>query len=245
MSPKTRALLLVHLYGHIHQMDKWESLCRDHNIVLVEDCAQAHLASWRGRKSGSFGAAGAYSFYPTKNLGTLGDGGMLVTYDADLAEKAKCLRNYGQSERYHHPEIGLNSRLDEIHAAILTERLKWLEEFTKRRQAIATAYHDGIVNPQIRLLHPPEEVAAHVYHLFVLTCENRDALQKHLMANGIQTLIHYPVPIHLQPPCLNIAKDQFGLVNTEKHALSCLSLPCHPQLSDNDASVIINAVNTF
>ncbi|TXL12689.1 hypothetical protein BMR05_14580 [Methylococcaceae bacterium HT4] len=130
ISPKTRALLLVHLYGQVRCMNEWKVLCDDNNIILLEDCAQAHLAAWQGRMAGSFGAAGAYSFYPTKNLGAAGDAGLLITNEIEVATKAKYIRNYGQSERYHHPEIGLNSRLDEIQAAILSERLKWLSGFT-------------------------------------------------------------------------------------------------------------------
>lgn len=245
LSAKTKALVLVHLYGQIRNMDKWETLCQENNIALVEDCAQTHLASWQGRRAGSFGMAGAYSFYPTKNLGALGDGGMLVTNDTDLANQARYLRNYGQSVRYHHPEIGLNSRLDEIQAAILSERLKWLVEFTERRQKIAVSYRNGINNSQISLLAAPEETSAHVYHLFVLTCEKRDEFQNYLLAKGVQTLIHYPIPVHQQTPCINIARDAAGLTNSEQHANTCLSLPCHPQLSDNDVTLIIDAVNSF
>lgn len=137
VSPNTKAIVLVHLYGQVRDMDAWVGFCDHHSIYLIEDCAQSHLAKWRGKISGSFGIAGAYSFYPTKNLGALGDGGMLITKHADLAERASRLRNYGQSVRYHHPEIGMNSRLDEIQAAILQVRLKWLPEFTVRRQKLS------------------------------------------------------------------------------------------------------------
>ena len=134
VSPKTKALLLVHLYGQVRNMNAWTDFCAEHGIKLVEDCAQAHLATWQGKVAGSFGAAGAYSFYPTKNLGAPGDAGMLVTNDAPLGQRAGRLRNYGQSVRYHHPELGMNSRLDEIHAAMLAERMKWLQRFTERRR---------------------------------------------------------------------------------------------------------------
>jgi dTDP-4-amino-4,6-dideoxygalactose transaminase len=245
ISNKTKAVLLVHLYGQIRRMEEWQLFCRENNIMLVEDCAQAHLASWRGRSAGSFGSAGAYSFYPTKNLGALGDGGMVMTGDADLAVRAKCLRNYGQSERYHHPLIGLNSRLDELQAAILSERLKWLAGFTERRREIAIIYRNGINNPKIIQLAEPEEASAHVYHLYVVICESRDELQQHLKLKGIQTLIHYPIPIHQQPPCLNIDRVKFGLTKSERHASTCLSLPCHPQLTNEDLQKVIDAVNSF
>ena len=245
LSPRTRALVLVHLYGQVRGMDEWTDLCQQNNIALVEDCAQSHLATWHGKVAGSFGRAGAYSFYPTKNLGAAGDAGMLVTSDENLASRAACLRNYGQSQRYHHPELGLNSRLDEIHAAMLSERLKWLPEFTLRRRHIAEAYSQGLKNPRIRLLAEPEQPEAHVYHLFVITCDERDRLQAHLTSQDVQTLIHYPVPVHHQPPCAHIARDPEGLPSAERHARTCLSLPCHPQLSDQHIRTVVEALNAF
>lgn len=245
ITPKTKAVLLVHLYGQVRQMDVWTAFCDKYGITLVEDCAQAHLAAWQGKVAGSFGAAGAYSFYPTKNLGAPGDAGMLVTQNEALAERASRLRNYGQSVRYQHPELGMNSRLDEIHAAMLIERMKWLSEFTERRREIVNAYQVRIKNPLVRLLASPEEAFAHVYHLFVVTCDQRDDLQAHLQKHQVQSLIHYPIPIHKQEPCRDIARDSQGLGNSEHHAAKCLSLPCHPQMSDNDINVVISAVNTF
>jgi len=245
LSGKTKAVILVHLYGQIRDMDPWLSLCNDAGIVLIEDCAQAHLAAISGRVAGAFGIAGAYSFYPTKNLGALGDAGMIVTQDRVLAGRARQIRNYGQSERYHHPQIGLNSRLDEMQAAILIERLAWLEPFTLRRQAVAERYRIEITNPLIRQLAAPEEKSAHVYHLFVVKCNERGALQQHLHAHGVQSLIHYPVPMHGQAPCAGLRRDPEGLANSEAHAQKCLSLPCHPQLSEADVSTVIEAVNTF
>lgn len=242
---RTRAVLLVHLYGQMRAMNTWERFCGRHGIHLVEDCAQAHAASLRGRVAGSFGAAGAYSFYPTKNLGAAGDAGMLVTQNETLARRARHLRNYGQTERYHHPEAGLNSRLDEIHAAMLLERLRWLPTFTDRRRQIVAAYQSQILNPAIRQLANPEEPAAHVYHLYVITCERRDALQAHLHQNRIQTLIHYPIPAHHQKPCHDLRRDPAGLPHAERHAHTCLSLPCHPQLTDADLARVVDAVNSF
>ena len=242
---KTRALVLVHLYGQIRNMQNWVDLCEEYNIDLVEDCAQSHLATWQGKVAGSFGKAGAYSFYPTKNLGAPGDAGMLVTNDETIAKKASCLRNYGQSVRYHHPELGMNSRLDEMQAAILSARLSYLSGFTKRRRQIVSAYYEGISNQLVKLPKPPQEPSSHAYHLFVVTCEMRDKLQAHLHASGVQALIHYPIPIHYQVPCKNITRDSKGLVNSERHAQTCLSLPCHPQMTDNELQTVISAVNTF
>lgn len=245
ITPKTKAIVLVHLYGQLRQMDAWTALCSNYGISLLEDCAQAHLATWQGGVAGSFGEAGAYSFYPTKNLGAAGDAGMIVSNNQTLARRAASLRNYGQSSRYNHPTIGLNSRLDELHAAILTERLQWLPEFTRKRQKIAAAYRAGITNKVVEFLAEPEQKEAHVYHLFVIKCSQRDALHMHLQQQQVQSLMHYPVPIHQQKPCLDIDKNVNGLSFSELHATTCLSLPCHPQMTDKDASAVIDAINSF
>ena len=245
LSAKTKAVVLVHLYGQVRQMDEWVIMCGENKIMLIEDCAQAHQATWQGKVSGSFGQAGAYSFYPTKNLGAVGDAGMLVTSNSALAKKTRQLRNYGQSERYLHPVIGMNSRLDEVQAAMLSVRMNWLTEFTNRRRQIAAAYHSKLDNPLVKHLIKPEQKSAHVYHLFVITCLKRDALQAHLLKKGVQSLIHYPVPVHQQKSCSEIARDPSGLNNSEKHASMCLSLPCHPQMSDADIEWVIDSVNSF
>lgn len=245
LSARTRALLLVHLYGQLRGMDEWRRLCSERGIALIEDCAQSHFARWGGRGAGAFGDAGAYSFYPTKNLGAPGDAGMLVTNDAALAARAARLRNYGQSERYHHPELGLNSRLDELHAAILSARLGWAAQFTTRRREIATTYRSAIENRAVRLLADPEEPEAHVYHLFVVRCEARERFQQHLRSRGVQTLLHYPVPVHQQVPCKDLARDPQGLGHAERHARTCVTLPCHPQMSEQDVATVVAAVNSF
>jgi dTDP-4-amino-4,6-dideoxygalactose transaminase len=245
ITSKTKAILLVHLYGQVRQMDVWVNFCAEHGIKLIEDCAQAHLATWQGKVAGSFGVAGAYSFYPTKNLGAPGDAGMLVTNNQVLSERAAKLRNYGQSVRYQHPELGMNSRLDEIQAAMLAERMKWLPEFTGRRRQIADAYRAGIKNALVQLLVSPEENVAHVYHLFVIACEQREAMQAHLQTHQVQALIHYPICIHKQESCFGVARDPQGLKASERHAATCLSLPCHPQMSDEDVASVIAAVNIF
>jgi dTDP-4-amino-4,6-dideoxygalactose transaminase len=245
LTPRTRAVLLVHLYGQVRDMDRWLALCGEADIALIEDCAQSHGARWNGRTAGSFGVAGAYSFYPTKNLGALGDGGALVTRDEALAAQASRLRNYGQSERYIHPEIGLNSRLDEMQAAILSVRLGSLDTSTEVRRSIARRYREGITQSNVQLLAPPQQAAAHVYHLFVLLSPQRDALQAYLKDQGVQALLHYPVPIHHQSSCADICRDPDGLPASEAHAVQCLSLPCHPQMSEADVQRVIDAVNSF
>lgn len=242
---RTKAVLLVHLYGQVKHMAAWQALCERHDIELVEDCAQAHLASENGQVAGNFGRCGAYSFYPTKNLGAIGDGGALVTSDSALAEKSSILRNYGQSKRYYHPEFGLNSRLDEIQAALLSVRLGWLEEYTERRQRTASRYRQELDNPHVHLLQAPTEQSAHVYHLFVVLTTRREALQSHLNNAGVQALIHYPVPIHHQEKCKDMRKDPLGLAYSEAHALQCLSLPCHPHMTEQEIQTVINSVNAF
>lgn len=245
MTERTRAVLLVHLYGQLRRVPAWARFCGEHEIALIEDCAQAHLARCDGHAAGSFGAFGAFSFYPTKNLGALGDAGMLVTQDASMAEIAARLRNYGQSERYHHPETGMNSRLDEMQAAILAARLDWLEAFTARRREIAARYREHIDNPHIQLLAAPDAPEQHVYHLFVVTTDARERLMAHLEDAGVQTLIHYPVPVHEQPPCIGLARDPAGLPEAERFASTCVSLPCHPQMSDDDIERVILAIASF
>jgi dTDP-4-amino-4,6-dideoxygalactose transaminase len=245
VSPRTKAVVLVHLYGQIRDMPDWQKICENQKIYLIEDCAQSHLAIFDGKVSGNFGVAGCYSFYPTKNLGAIGDAGAVVTDNTNLADRAFKLRNYGQSVRYHHPELGMNSRLDEIQAAILCERLKWLELFTERRRQIADEYQTKIKHSDISLMATPQERSAHSYHLFVIKTKKRDALQRHLESYKVQTLIHYPVPVHHQDACNKIKCDPKGLSSSESHAKQCLSIPCHPQMTDFDIEQVIDAINTF
>lgn len=245
LTPRTKAIVLVHLYGQLRDMAAWQALCTRHGIALIEDCAQSHVARLNGKTAGSFGSAGAYSFYPTKNLGALGDAGALVTNDQLVRERAARLRNYGQSVRYEHPELGLNSRLDEVQAAILRTRLKHLCLWTARRQHIASLYYRDLSNPSVTVMAQPQEPEAHVFHLFVVLCTNRSALQEHLQKQGVQSLIHYPVPVHHQVPCRSVRRDPEGLSASECHGATCVSLPVHPQLSDTDVQRVIDAVNTF
>ena len=245
ITKRTRAVLLVHLYGQVRDMDEWIKLCARHKLLLLEDCAQSHLAQSQGRTAGTFGEWGAYSFYPTKNLGALGDAGALVTNRVDIATDARMLLNYGQSKRYHHPKLGLNSRLDEMQAAILSVRLPMLSKYTARRQEIARTYFEEIHHPAIDLLAKPAEEGNHVYHLFVVLCKQRDKLSEHMRNHQVETLIHYPIPIHKQPPCAEMNIASTGLEQANNHAESCLSLPCNPHLTDSELSQIIGAVNGF
>ena len=245
LTSKTKALLLVHLYGQVRNVESWQTFCQQRNILLLEDCAQAHGAFSNSKHAGTFGSWGAFSFYPTKNLGARGDAGALLTDSETLAARLRILRNYGAAKRYEHVDLGLNSRLDELQAAILSARLNWLERFNARRQKIAKKFLTEITNPRIQLLAAPLAPENHVYHLFVLRCPERDRLQKFLSDHGIETLVHYPIPVHRQECCRDVRCDPSGLPNSELHAQQCLSLPCHPQLRDEDVARIIAAINEF
>lgn len=245
LSSRTKAVIVVHLYGRCAPLDRFEQMLGPRGIALIEDCAQAHGARWRGKGVGTVGAFAGWSFYPTKNLGAIGDAGALTTDDAALAAAAATLRNYGQSVRYHHPHVGLNSRLDELQAAILRERLPLLDGWIEARRRIAAALRVGIVNPLVRCLPAPEDPLEHAYHLFVVTCEQRDALAAHLKACGVDALAHYPIPVHFQEPCLELPRDPQGLARAELHARICLSLPCHPHLTSEEVETIVAAVNAF
>ena len=242
---RTKAILLVHLYGQIGPVQELLPLVREHGLHLIEDCAQAHGAKWQGNSAGSFGDFAAWSFYPTKNLGAVGDGGAITTLSPKLAEHARSLRNYGQTVRYHHPVLGMNSRLDEIQAAILRERLVFLNAWVDRRREIARRYTAALVHPDVRVMPPPTDQDRHAHHLFVVTSNRRDDLQRYLKSKEIESLIHYPIPVHFQEPCRRLARDPQGLARTEQHAASCLSIPCHPGLTNAQADKVISAINEF
>ena len=241
VGPRTRAILPVHLYGQPADMTAIERVAARHNLAIVEDCCQAHLASSDGRPVGTIGAAGAFSFYPTKNLGALGDGGAVVTNDAAIAERVKRLRNGGQTDRYHHQEPGINSRLDDMQAAVLRARLPRLPGWTARRRALAARYRSRLAGAPVELL--PERDPGHVYHLFVVRTGERDALRAHLAARGVETLIHYPVSIPLQPALA--AEYPADCPVAARMCGGILSLPLHPALRDDEADEIAAAVHAF
>ena len=241
VTSRTRAILPVHLYGQAADMPALERVAARHHLAIVEDACQAHLASSAGRAVGTIGIAGAFSFYPTKNLGALGDGGAVVTSDAALAERIKRLRNGGQTSRYQHLEAGANSRLDEVQAAILRARLPWLPRWTERRRAIARGYRARFVGASFVV--PPEFDAGHVYHLFPVLTTARAALQAHLAAAGVETLIHYPVPIPRQPALATMHPGNCPVA--ERICAEVVSLPMYPSLSDQAATVVADAAAAF
>ena len=241
VTPHTRAIMPVHLYGQAADMAALQTVASRHGLALVEDACQAHLATAAGRPIGTIGVASAYSFYPTKNLGALGDGGAVTTADPALAARIKRLRNGGQTSRYHHEEAGANSRLDELQAAILRARLSFLPRWTDRRRAIAARYRGAIANPAIVV--PPECDAGHVYHLFPVLCPGRDALQAHLKAQGVETLIHYPIPITRQPALTSAVPADCPVA--DRVCREVVSLPMYPSLTDAEADVVTAAISSF
>jgi dTDP-3-amino-3,4,6-trideoxy-alpha-D-glucose transaminase len=241
ITPRTAALLPVHLYGQPADMPALQSVAARHGLALVEDACQAHLATSAGRPVGTFGAAGAFSFYPTKNLGALGDAGAVTTDDAQLAEKLKRLRNGGQSAKYRHDEFGVNSRLDEIQAAILRERLARLPRWTEVRRALATEYRAALAGAAVGV--PPECDPGHVYHLFPVLTADRDRFQAHLADRGIGTLVHYPIPLPRQPAFA----DSAGAVCrvADRVAAEVCSLPCHPYMTREELLAVADAVHAW
>jgi len=228
VTSRTAAILPVHLYGQPAEMGALSSVATRHNLAIVEDCCQAHLATCDGRPVGSFSAAAAYSFYPTKNLGALGDGGAITTPDAQLADRIRRLRNGGQTDRYHHVEFGVNSRLDEIQAAVLRARLGFLPGWISRRRELAAAYR-GRLRDVPSVVVPPEFESGHVYHLFPVRSTRRAAAQARLRAAGIETFIHYPVPISKQPAVATEHPADCPVAN--RVCDEVFSLPLHPALA--------------
>jgi dTDP-4-amino-4,6-dideoxygalactose transaminase len=238
IGPRTRAILPVHLYGQPADMAAIERVASAHHLPIVEDCCQAHLATVGGRAVGTIGVAGAFSFYPTKNLGAFGDGGAVVTNDPALAERIRRLRNGGQTDRYHHQEAGVNSRLDELQAAILGARLPSLGKWTDRRRELAARYRIALAGAPIDI--PVETDPGHVYHLFVVRAAGRDALQAQLAAEGVETLVHYPLPIPSQPAFRAFSPDRCPVAG--RVCAEIVSLPLHPRMENADVATVAAAV---
>lgn len=239
VTSKTAAILPVHLYGQAADMTGIMEVASRHNLAVVEDCCQAHLATSGGRPVGSFGAAAAYSFYPTKNLGALGDGGALTTSEAHVASRAKRLRNGGQTDRYHHSEFGVNTRLDEMQAAVLRARLTYLPRWTGRRRALARDYRAALAGIE-GITVPPEFDAGHVYHLFPLLSGDREGVRGRLKEAGIETLIHYPVPIPRQPAVASEAPDNCPVA--DRVCEEVFSVPLYPALQPGAVDAVARAL---
>ena len=244
VTERTKAVVPVHLYGHPCDMDPIVEVARRHGISVVEDCAQAHGAGYRGKRCGTLGDAAAFSFYPSKNLGAYGDGGAVVTDDEGLAQEVRMLRNYGEERRYHHATKGFNSRLDEIQAAILRVKLKHLDAWNYARRECAKAYDERLAGLPVTL---PQEAdwARHNYHLYVVRSPERDALMAHLKERGIGCLIHYPIPIHLQGAYEDLGLGRGAFPVAEKACDEVLSLPMYPELRIEDINEVAEAMAGF
>ena len=244
ISEKTKAVMVVHLYGLAAEMTKIKDICDRYGLYLIEDCAQSHGATHDGKMTGAFGDIGCFSFYPSKNLGCFGDGGAIVTQNEEIAKQFRIYRNYGSEKRYYNKVVGTNSRLDEIQAGLLRVKLSHLDEYNHERRVICGRYLEKIQNPLIELPGIPPGSTT-VWHQFVIRSEYRDQLQEHLLKYDIQTLIHYPIPPHLSEAysCLNIAPGSLPV--TERYAREVLSLPLYNGMTREEVDYVIQAVNCF
>lgn len=240
ISKKTRTIVPVHLYGQTVDMEAINEVADRHNLPVVEDACQAHGAEFRGSRAGSLGRAGCFSFYPTKNLGCFGDGGAVTTNDPEVYERLMLIRNYGQKKRYYHQVRGINSRLDEIQAAVLRVKLKYLESWNERRRDLAAIYDSRLSN----VCNVPFEKTGnrHVYHLYVIRTQNRESLQEFLKKNEIETLIHYPLPIYSQEAYKHMSHRPEDFPQTEKFAKEIVSLPLHPQMKKSDVEYVCDKI---
>ena len=242
INSKTRAIMVVHLYGQTAQMDEVMEIAKENNLFVIEDCAQAHGATFKGQKAGTFGDVGCFSFYPGKNLGALGDGGAIITNDEEVAGKIRALGNYGSDYKYHHVVKGTNSRLDEMQAAFLRVKLRRLADYNKERNEIAQKYIEGIHNDKI-VLPVIGENRTHIWHIFAIRCKERAELETYLEKNGISTVCHYPIAICDQP-CYekdNIPKSKLAQdISAEE-----ISLPLYIGMTDDEVQYVIDLINAF
>lgn len=245
ITSRTKAVVVVHVYGQAADLEPILGIARQHGLKVIEDCAQAHGAVYRGRRVGSWGDAACFSFYPTKNLGAIGDGGMVVTREAAVAERARLLREYGWGgERYVSRVAGWNSRLDEIQAAILRVKLRYLDDDNRARARLAASY-DAMLGACSLALPRRRPDTEHVYHLYVVRSSRRDELQAHLQSTGVSTLVHYPVPVHLQPAYRQRLRGADALPVTERASREVLSLPMYPELPEDHVAKVVDGIRTF
>ena len=242
ITSKTKAIMVVHLYGQAVQMEKIWALAKKYDLKVIEDSAQAHGAIYQGKRVGNLGDASGFSFYPGKNLGCMGDGGAVTTNDDELASKIRAIANYGSDYKYHHIYKGINSRLDEIQAAILDVKLPYLDSDNAKRREIAKYYRENIKNPKIILPQVKDE-ESHVWHIFAVRTEKRDELQKHLENNGIQTNIHYPTPPHKQGAYSELSN--LNLPITEEIHQTVISLPISPVMTAEEVKKVVEVINNY
>jgi dTDP-4-amino-4,6-dideoxygalactose transaminase len=244
ITPRTKAIIPVHLYGQPAEMDPLLEIARQHHIRIIEDAAQAHGAEYRGKRAGTMGDVACFSFFPSKNLGAYGDAGALVTNDDELAARARLLRDHGRRDKYEHLIVGYGYRLDALQAAILGAKLPHLDAWNVRRRAIADYYTELLTNGDVSTPYAPPHITP-VYHIYAVRAQNRDGLRAHLKARGIETGIHYPLPLHLQPVNANLGYKRGDFPQAERAANEELSLPMYPELTDAQVEMIAQTVREF
>jgi dTDP-4-amino-4,6-dideoxygalactose transaminase len=245
ITPKTKAIIPVHLYGQPVDMDPINEIAKKHNLVVIEDAAQAHAATYNGKRIGSLGNTTCFSFYPGKNLGAYGEGGAVVTDNAEIANHIRMLRDHGQPKKYYHDYVGYNYRMDGFQGAVLSAKLKYLQEWTDRRNDIARCYSDGLGGIDGLKVPHVRDNAISAFHLYVIHTEKRDELMKYLNEQGIAAGLHYPIPIHLQKAYkhLNYKKGDFSV--TERNANQCLSLPLYPEITDKQIRFVVSYIEKY
>lgn len=244
ITKSTKAILVVHLYGHVAKMNHITALCKKYGLKLIEDCAQAHGAGFEGKKVGTFGDVGCFSFYPSKNLGAFGDGGAIVTNNSDIADKVRILRNYGSEKKYYNQIVGVNSRLDELQAGLLRIRLKYINEITDDHKRIAEIYSEKISNCKVIKPEVAENTSS-VWHQYVIRCEKRDTLKQYLQGKGIGSEIHYPIPPHLSEAYRNLGYSEGAFPITEKYAKEVLSLPMYYGMTEAEQQYVVDVINGY
>ncbi len=245
ITPRTKAIVAVHLYGQTADMDPIVKIGQKRNVAVVEDAAQAHMATYRGKPVGGLSRISSFSFYPGKNLGAYGEGGAVATNDGSLASRVRMFRDHGQSKKYHHDELGHNYRMEAIQGAVLGVKLKYLDRWTEQRRHVAARY--GSLLSGIGDIVTPKEMpfARHVYHLYVIQTKERDRLQKYLTDKGVSTGLHYPIPLHLQKCFANLGYKKGDFPVTEQLADRCLSLPMYPELSEEQIQFVVDSIGGF
>jgi dTDP-4-amino-4,6-dideoxygalactose transaminase len=241
ITPRTRAVLAVHLYGQPFDADPLIDICKKHGILLIEDASQGHGATYKGRNVGTLGDMATFSFYPGKNLGTFGEGGGITTSNKAWYDRIQLVKNHASLEKYHHMELGYNYRMGGLEGAVLDIKLKYIDGWNARRRQIAARYFGEVNNPKIKMQKQPEGIAS-VFHLFVVTVEDRDGFRDYLQQRGIQSGLHYPVPCHLQPACAQYGYKAGDFPNSEYLAAHCVSLPMFPELREDELDTVIAAL---